>query len=239
VCLAAAASAVDWQSYRRQGCVNDFAGVIDATSKTQIEHYCSAVQRATGVDIVLIALNSVEGEPVDEVARAFFRGWRDPAKPQDRRVLLLLAVANRLQYATASDGLQPLSADVIREIRPALRRHDYNEAFRAAAETVGDAAARSAHAKIPIRLPRSLRYSFLHAISWPAVAGAAVILAALIWFGAPAGYGGFGGRGILPLVFRRRSMRRSSWGSRGSGGFGGYDSGDSTAGLGGAACHDW
>jgi uncharacterized protein len=232
---------VDWKTYRQQGCVNDFAGVIDPGSRTQLESYCSAVERATGVEIVLAAVPSVEGEPLREVAETIFRNWGDPAKTADRRVMLLLVPGNRLQWVTTGGGIRMpgLPGRILREINPALRRHDYNEAFRAAAETIGEAAAQPAHVKLAVRLPRTLRWTLIESISWPVVAGAAVILAVLLWAGAPAGYGGFGGRGMIPLLLRRHEMRRSTWGSRGNGGFGGYDSGDGSAGLGGVSCHDW
>jgi len=242
--FAAAAWAVDWKSLRQQGCVSDFAGVIDSGSKSQLENYCAAVDRATGFQIVLVTLPSLEGEPVDDVAQTIFAAWRDPAKAPDRRFMLLLAIRNRMHWVTAGGGLPPgplrsLPSRVLREIRPALRRRDYNEVFRAAAQTAGEAAAQSANARIDARLPRRWRWTLVEAISWPAVGGAVLILAWLFCAGAPRGYGGFAGRGLLPSLLRRRSMRRSTWGSRGSGGFGGYDSGDTVGGFGGAPCNDW
>jgi len=247
VWCAAGCRAVDWKSYPKHGCVNDFAGVMDPGTKSQLETYCSAVDRATGVQIVLASIPSVEGEPLRDVAESIFQNWHESAKAPsrfgepDRRVMLLLVPGDRRQWIVAGSGIQnpALSNRVLREIRPALRRLDYNEAFRAAADTIGEAAAASAHVRLAAHLPRTLRWTMLESISWPAVIGACVIVTVLFWFGAPAGYGGFAARGMIPLLIRRHAMRRSTWGSRGNGGFGGYDSGDATAGLGGAACNDW
>ncbi|HYW41519.1 MAG TPA: TPM domain-containing protein [Bryobacteraceae bacterium] len=240
---AADGQAVDWKAYRPQGCVSDFAGVIDPGSKSQLEEYCGSVEHATGIRIVLVTLPSLEGEPVEAVARALFEAWRDPHKPGDRRIMLLLATGDRLPWAVAGGGAGPAASGIqgriFREIRPALRRQDYNEALRAAAETIGEAAARASHVKLAASLPRRLRWSLWEAMPWPVVIGGVVILAWLMWAGAPAGYGGFGGRGLLPGLIRRSAMRRSTWGSRGSGGFGGYDSGDTFGGFGGGACNDW
>ena len=48
--FASAGSAVDWKALKPQGYVSDFARVIDPASKSQLESYCSAVERSTGVN---------------------------------------------------------------------------------------------------------------------------------------------------------------------------------------------
>ena len=239
---AAAGWAVDWKSLRPQGHVSDFAGVVDPGSKSQLEAYCGEVQRSASIDIVLVILPSLENEPVEGVAKAIFEAW--PGGPRDARVMLLLTVADRRSYVAAGGGVPPaiargLPRRVLREIGPALRRSDYNEALRAAAGTAGAAAAQASHIALSSRLPRRLRWSLGDAIPWTALAGGLLVLAFLIWTGTPAGYSGPGGRAFLPALVRRPPMRRSTWGSRGGGGFGGYDSGDSSGGFGGGSCSDW
>jgi uncharacterized protein len=227
---AAAGWAVDWKALRPQGHVSDFAGVVDPGSKSPLETYCGEVERAAGVDIVLVVLPSLENEPVEGVAKAVFEAWT--GGPRDARVMLLLTVADRRSYVATGGDLPPaiargLPRRVLREIGPALRRSDYNEALRAAAGTVGGAAAQASHIGLSSRLPRRLRWSLADAIPWTAIGGGFLALALLLWAGTPAGY-----------TLRPR-MGRSTWGSRGGGGFGGYDSGDTFGGFGGGSCSDW
>ena len=246
---AAAVWAVDWKALRPQGAVSDFAAAIDAGSRSQLEVYCAQVENATGTRIMLVTLPSLENEPLEDVARTIFQAWRDPHRQRDDRVMLLLSVADRRRYVASGGGVKPAMADglsrrVLREIGPALRRYDYAEAFRAAADTIGSAAFEAIPAGQRVaersRLPRRLRWSVWAAIPLPAVAGGLAVLLVLMWVGAPAGYGGFGGRGLLPALIWRRRMSRSTWGSRGSGGFGGFDSGDDCGGFGGSGrCRDW
>jgi uncharacterized protein len=235
---------VDWKELRPQGFVSDYAGVIAAAAKPQLEQYCGEVEHATGTRILLLTLGSLQNEPLEDVARTIFEAWRKPGAPRDQRVLVLLVIGDRRHYAAIGSGLNPkvangLSQRVFRQMRPALRRQDYTDALRAAAETVGMAAAEGAHVRLATRLARRNRGSLLEDVPWPAVIGGVLIVIVLIWVGSPAGYGGFGGRGLLPALFHRHPTRRSTWGSRGSGGFGGYDSGDAFGGFGGAGCNDW
>jgi uncharacterized protein len=234
--------AVDWSGLRQEGFVNDFAGVIDAGARTQLEQYCGEVARRTGVRIVLVTLGSLQDEPLEDVSQTIFAAWRDRQRTRDDRVMVLLTVADRRQYVAVGGGVDRgvaagLAGRVLREMRPALRRRDYAEALRAAAETAGSAAAAGARAPVAMRLPRRYRRSLGDEIPWMAVIGLAVIGLVLWLAGNPAGYGGT--RGLIPGLLRRNATRRATWGSRGTGGFGGYDSGDAFGGFGGAGCNDW
>ncbi|HLK62279.1 MAG TPA: TPM domain-containing protein [Bryobacteraceae bacterium] len=243
--------AVDWKALRPQGCVSDFAAVVDPRTKTELEAYCQQVEEASHVRISLISIASLEGEPLDDVARTIFRAWDDgaPARgdtaaAKDQRVMVIVTVNDRHDWVGISSGLKPelgddLSGRILRESRAALRKRDYGEAFRAAAETIGETSAKVRHVPLHARIGRKIHWSPADAIPWIAIGGAAVMLAVLMCAGNPKGYGGFGGHGLLPGLIQRGSMRRSTWGSKSSGGFGGFDSGDSSGGFGGGCCRDW
>jgi uncharacterized protein len=239
--------AVDWKALKPQGFVSDFAGVVDPGTKLELESYCGRVEQSTGVRISLVTLSSLEGEPVADVARAIFLAWAElPANParQDQRVMLILTVQDRRDWVETGHELPPalasgLATNILRETRLALRKRDYSEALRAAAETVGSAAAKARNVTLAAPIRRRVRWSLSDSIPWVAVAGGLGMLVVLIFAGNPSGYGGLAGRGLLPGLIRRHAMRRSSWGSRSSGGFGGYDSGDASGGFGGGCCRDW
>jgi uncharacterized protein len=237
--------AVDWKALQPRGYVSDFAGVIDAGTKSELETYCGHVEQSTGVRISLLTIASLEGEPLEDVARSIFRGWGESDAPaKDQRVMLILTVADRHDWVETGAGLpatltSSLATHILRESRVALRKQNYGEALRAAAETIGNASARERHVTLPAPIVRHIRWSLADSIPWAAVVGGVVMLICLIFAGSPKGYGGHGSRGLIPCLVRRNTMQRATWGSRGTGGFGCYDSGDSSGGFGGGCCSDW
>jgi uncharacterized protein len=250
VVCASAAWAVDWKALTPQGYVSDFAGVVDPAAKSQLEDYAATVERATGAQMALVTIASLEGEPIEDVANTIFRAWGVGRKGSDEGILLLLAVGDRRSRLEVGYGLEPILPDgldgsILRAMRPALRQGDYGDAMRAAASTIGDTIASAKHVTLNASLPRRVQPSAGDSIPWPLIFGGVFVL---LWLmraaGGPRGYGG-GGGGFLPGLILGGMMGRSTWGSRGSGGFGGFDSGDGFGGFGGGdsggggASSDW
>ena len=252
--LAAAGWAVDWKALRPQGYVSDFAGVVDASSKSQLENYCGVVERATGAQMALVVIPSLEGEPIEDVANTLFRAWGVGQKGKNEGILLLLSIGDRRSRLEVGYGLEPIIPDgmagqILREMRPALRQKDYGDAMMAAAQTIGDTIAKAKNVSLTASLPRRNRPTTSDSIPWALVIGAIVLVVVLSRFGRARGYSGYrgwGGGGFLPGLILGNMMNRSTWGSRGSGGFGGYDSSDGGFGGfgggdsgGGGASSDW
>lgn len=251
LCGAVAAWGVDWKTLRPQGYVSDFASVVDATARQRLEEYCASVERATGAQIALVVLPSLQNEPIEDVANTMFRAWGVGQKGKNGGVLLLLAVADRRSRLEVGYGLEPILTDamagrVLREMRPALRQHDYGDALIAAAETVGSTIAQAKQVTLDTAPPpRHYQSTTSDSIPWPMILGGLALLLWLMRSGAPRGYGGYGGGGFLPGLLLGSLMSRGSWGGRGGGGFGGSDSGDGFGGFGGGdsggggASSDW
>jgi uncharacterized protein len=252
VIFASAGWAVDWTAYKPDGFVSDFAKVIDPASKSQLEAYSATVQRATGVQMALVTIPSLEGEPIEDVANTIARAWGVGQKGKNEGILLLLAIQDRKSRLEIGYGLEPILPDglagsVLREMRPALRQGAYGEALRAAASTLGTTIANAKHVALNATLPRRIQPTSTDSIPWPIIIGGLFLLIWLMRSGGPRGYGGSGrGGGFLPGLILGNMMGRSTWGSRGSGGFGGYDSGDGGFGGfgggdfgGGGASSDW
>jgi uncharacterized protein len=230
--------AVDWAALKPQGYVSDFAGVVDAGSRAQLENYCAVVQQSTGAQMALVTIKSLEGEPIEDVANTIARAWGVGQKGQNEGILLLLAINDRRSRLEVGYGLEPILPDgldgsILREMRPALRQQQYGEALMAAAQTLGAAIAKAKGVALAAPLPRRIHRTRSDSIPWPMLLGGLFLLLWLIRSGGPRGYGGHGGGGFLPGLILGSTMGRSSWGNRGSGGFGGYDSGDSFGGFGG------
>ena len=146
--LAASLFAVDFGGRKPQGYVSDFAGVIDPAAKQELESYCASVKAATGAEIALVTLPSLEGEPIEDVANVMFRKWGIGGKANNDGILLLLSIADRRSRLEVGYGIEPIIPDgyagsVIREMRPALRERNYGQALADAARTIGETVAKA------------------------------------------------------------------------------------------------
>jgi uncharacterized protein len=254
VALALGASggwAVDWKARypKPEGYVSDFAHVIDAASKKQIESYAAGVERATGIRMEFVTMPSLETEPVEDVAGSIFRAWGTDDRGNDNGILVLVSIAESRFHLEEGRGVAPilpgkLDDDVLSEMRPALRKKDAGDAMAAAAAAIGTAIGRAKHVHVTARLPHRRHLPAVwDRLNWMLVVG----VVALVWLlsRAPGPRGSAGALGVLPWMFFGNRGGRSSYGGRGSGGFGGYDSGDGFGGFGGAdsgaggASSDW
>jgi uncharacterized protein len=258
--FAAAGSAVDWKAYKPQGYVSDFAHVIDSPTKAQLENYAATVEHATGAQIALVTIPSLEGEPIDDVANTLFRSWGVGQKGKNEGILLLLVINDRRNRLEVGYGLEPIlpdgfSGSILRQMRPALRQSAYGEALMAAAETIGNTIAQAKHVTLTATLPRTIRTD---PGSNEIPPGALILGFIFLLFlfrlisyalgrsrGGPGGGFGGGPGGFLTGMLLGNML---SGGFRGgnSGGFGGSDSSDGGFGGfgggdsgGGGASSDW
>jgi uncharacterized protein len=260
--------AVDWKALRPQGYVSDFAGVVDGASRAQLERYCAEVERSTGAQIALVAIPTLHGEPIEDVANTLYRAWGVGQKGKDEGIMLLLVTGERRSRLEVGYGLEPYIPDgfagsVLREMRPALRAGHFGEAFQAAAQTIATRVAEAKGVSLDAALERRpARQGDGEPLPWLLLLGGAALLVFLIGlgnrgqrgyhggrFGGGRGFGGGFAGGVLPGLLlghlMGRGMGRTTWGGRGSGGFGGFDSGDSFGGFGGGdsggggASSDW
>ena len=247
--------AVDWKArYQNpEGYVSDFARLVDPATKTQLEAYGASVEQATGAQMALVTIPSLEGEPIEDVANTLFRAWGVGQKGKDNGIMLLLSIGDHRSRLEVGYGLEPilpdgLAGDILREMRPAMRQNDVGDALMAAAQTIGATIAQAKNVQLQAHLPpRRVRPALSDRIPWPVILGGIFLLLMLIRSGGPRGYGGGGGGlGVIPWLILGNAMGgRSTWGSRGSGGFGGFDSGDGFGGFGGGdsggggASSDW
>jgi uncharacterized protein len=237
----APAFAVDWKALKPQGYVSDFAGVVDPQSRAAIEAYADRVKRASGAELAFVTVNSVEGEPIEDVANDLFHAWGIGQKGEDNGALLLLAVVDRKSRLEVGGGLGGAVPDgmaglLLDDMRPALRQGRYGPALLAAAERLGATIAQSKGVSIPppavaVRVPRTTRDS----IPWPLIFIGIFFLLALLRGGGGNRYGGGGGGGFWTgmLLASVLNSGRGGGGGRDGGGFGGYDSGGGFGGFGG------
>jgi uncharacterized protein len=242
--------AYDFTALQPQGYVSDFTSqkVIDAASRAELDRYCGAVEKSTGAQLSLITIDSLQGEPIEDVANAIFRKWGVGSKKSNEGALLLLVVGDRRMRLEVGYGLEPIMPDgfsgtVLRAMRPQLQVGHYGEALLDAVHTIGDRIATSKGVTIDAggqgvrRRPAS---PVMSQIPWPLVIFGVFVLLMLLGSGRGGGgrrgrFGGGGGGGILPwLILNNMGRGGSGWsGGTSSGGFGGYDSGGGFGGFGG------
>ena len=103
----------------RKGYVSDFAGVVDPASRSRLEAYCAGVEQATGAQMALVTIPSLEGEPIEDVANTIFRAWGVGQKGKNEGIMLLLAIGDRRSRLEVGYGLEPILPDGLAGRHPA------------------------------------------------------------------------------------------------------------------------
>jgi uncharacterized protein len=250
----APAMAADWSALKPQGHVNDFAGVIDPASKAELERYCQRVKEATGAEIALVTVASLDGDPVEDVANTLFRQWGIGSKERNDGVLFLLAVRERRSRLEIGYGLEGAIPDgyagsLLRRMRPALRDNHYGDALVTAARELGQRIAAERGVPIDGTAPVVQQRREEEGPPWVPIAGLVMMLLLMLALGGRGGFRGGGGNYFMAFLLSQllRGRQHNSGGGHGwsGGGFGGYDSGDSFGGFGGGdsggggASSDW
>lgn len=239
----AAAAAADFGALRPQGYVNDFAGVLRREAVEELNQACARVETASGVQIALVILPSLEGEPVEDVANLLFRKWGVGQKQNNDGLLLLISVRDRRTRLEVGYGLESVIPDgyagwLLREMRAALRAGDYRGALLAAVNTVAARVAEARGVKMsPAAGRRPAAPQPEDSLPWwlAAAGGLAFLLvfAALARSRRAALRRGYYGDMPAAAVWLPVLWQDAGFPARSSGGFGGFDSGDSFGGFGG------
>ncbi len=224
--------------------------MLDQQSRAQLEAYCGRVEQATGVQMAIVTIDSLDGQPVEDVANTLYRKWGVGKKGKDEGIMLLVAIKDHRDRIEVGYGLEPILPDgfagsVLRESRPLLRQQQYGQAMLAAAEAMGSriAAAKGVSLDFSLRPQRRVTRQ-RPAIPFFVILVAIIALLALLGRGRGGGGGSFlagmllgnllgGGRGG---GWGGGGFGGYSGGGGGGGGFGGFGGGDSG---GGGASGDW
>ncbi len=175
LCLAAAARADTDALLKRlapRGFVNDYAGVLSRREAGSLESTLRGVKAATGAELVLVTLPSLEGGAIDDVAVRLYERWGIGVKGRDNGALLLAAMDDRRVRIEVGYGLEGVLTDggagriLDRAVLPAFREGRYAEGLTGGmqalvAAVAGEEAALPAQAAKPSRRP-SRGLSLLH-----------------------------------------------------------------------------
>lgn len=225
----APAFATDWKSLKSEGYVSDFAGVIDAQSRAEIEDYAGRVEQGTGAQLAFVTIKSLEGQPIEDVTIDIFKAWGVGQKKKDNGAMVLLSIDDRKSRLEVGGGLgsgvtDGMSGAILDDMRPALRASQYGAALIAAAVRIGEAIAKDQGVAIPP--PQSFRRNrplTRDSIPWPFILFGIFIIIGLLRRGG-GGFGGGGGGGFLTGMLLGQILGGGR-GGRDGGGFGGFGSG--------------
>ncbi len=251
---ATCAFGLDITKLKPTGYVDDFAHVIDASSAQSLAAYCGILERATGAQMAIVTVDTLDGDDITDTANKLYHQWGIGKKPNDEGVLLLFAVKDKKDRAEIGYGLEPVITDgdagsIMRGLRPILRQGSYGPAALAAAQQLGAKIAAAKNVTLPIdpRVRTRTVVSRGPSIPWPLIVIGIFFILSLL--GRLGGGGGGGFTGFLTGMFLGNMMGRgggggwsgggfggSSGGGGGGGGFGGFGGGDSG---GGGASSDW
>lgn len=123
------------QKYEKtQGYVSDFAGVLNDARRSDIEQICRMVETGTGVQIAVVTVPSLDGEPIEDFTNSLARKWGVGQKGSNQGLMLLLAIKDRKTRTEVGYGLEAVMPDgyvgsVQRSMREELRAGKYGEAI--------------------------------------------------------------------------------------------------------------
>jgi uncharacterized protein len=238
-------------SLRPTNYVNDFAGVLDASTQAQLNALCQQVDQKAQAQIAVVTVKSVDGQDVVSYAVALYQKWGIGAKGKDRGVLILLATQDHKYWTAVGYGLEPILPDgkvggFGREMVPLLRSGDYAGAVTLMTARVASVIAQDAGVTLDNQ-PR-LAAPRQQPVSGGGPGGVVIFFVLLfvvllifrsLFRGGGSGRGS-GGSGFLSgllwaMLFSNLGSGRggSGGGGFGGGGFGGFGGGGGGGGFGG------
>ena len=217
-----------------RGYVNDFAGIIDAGSKNQMEIIIQSLKQKTGAEIAVVSVNTIAPyATIEEYSLDLASEWGIGKEGEDTGVLILLAMAEgriRLEVGYGLEGIIPdgLAGDIIdKSIYPSLRTGDYGTGLLKGVQAVTGIIAKEYDVDLDSSYINESRKYTQRGI--PGLSRLIYILLILFLFG--------GGRFLLwPLLFVGGISRRGFYGGgfgAGGSGIGGGFSGFGGGGFGG------
>ncbi|MCX6584593.1 MAG: TPM domain-containing protein [Candidatus Aminicenantes bacterium] len=114
-----------------KGRVNDYAGVLDSNQKEQLETLLQDAENKTSSQVVLLTVNSLEGEALEDFSIRVVENWKIGRKEFNNGVLVLLALAEKKIRIEVGYGLESIITDmksgyITREIiLPYFKKGDY------------------------------------------------------------------------------------------------------------------
>ena len=231
--------AEQWQKLNPQGYVNDFAGVLNATTVEGLTRLGTEVNEKAKAQIAVVTVKTLDGDTVEDFANHLFQKWGVGYKGTDRGVMILLASDDHKYWTEVGYGLEPILPDgkvggFGRDMVPFLRRGDYNGAIAQMASQIAEVIAQDSHVSLDTLAGRaetpaagSGEGQQIHLTT-----GEIIILVIIVIVVGPFLLRFLGPLFLISLLTGGGGRRRDGWGG---GGFGGGGGGGGFGGFGGGS----
>lgn len=123
--------------------VNDYAAVIDAAEEDALNQKLAALEKATGAQVAIVTIHSMEGDYIEHYAVKLFEAWKIGDAKLDNGALLLVSIEDRKMRLEVGYGLEPKLTDgwssyILNELlQPSFKRGEYAVGLNAAVDTIG------------------------------------------------------------------------------------------------------
>jgi len=113
------------------GRVVDEAAMLPAETKQRMEEKLAAFEQRTGIQVAVLTVDSLEGEPIEDYSIRVAETWKLGQKGKDNGVLLLVAKQDRKMRIEVGYGLEPTLTDlessriIDNVIRPYFQKGDF------------------------------------------------------------------------------------------------------------------
>jgi len=140
--LALAASTAARDVPYLSGRVNDTAGMLPAEVRDRIEAKLAAFEKASGAQVAVLTIPSLDGEPLEDYSLKVVQTWKLGRKGVDDGALLLIARDDRKMRIEVGYGLEPKLTDIACKrilddvVRPAFRDGDFGRGVEAGVDAM-------------------------------------------------------------------------------------------------------
>jgi uncharacterized protein len=226
--------------YKPQGYVDDFANVLDQSTRDQLTALCAEVDKRAHAQIAIVTVPSTNGQPIVDYTMDLATKWGVGPKQSNRGVLILLATNDHKYWVQVGYGLEPILPDgkvggFGREAVPILRQGNFNAALLLMTRRIAEVVAQDSGVTLtgqptPMRRREQKDGNLSGSATFFLIVFVLIIIYVMMKSGGSSGRGGGGGSAwwIAPLI--ASNMGRGGWGG---GGFGGSGWGGSGGGGGG------
>lgn len=129
--------------------VMDLAGIITPQAERTLNAYLRRLEELTTAQVVILTIDSLEGEPIEEFSIRLAERWKLGQKGKDNGLLIIIAVKDRKYRFEVGYGLEPVIPDSFagslgrRFFVPYFRQGPFSEgiilATKAIAEKIAEA----------------------------------------------------------------------------------------------------
>jgi uncharacterized protein len=139
------------------GYVDDFANVVDASTKNELATLCTEVDQKTNAQIAVVTVQTVGGSPIENYALRLFNEWGIGHKEDNRGLLILISLAEhkyRIQVGRGFETLFPNDrvAKIGAEMVPDLKVQHYGQTLLRCTRTLASIVAEEKRVRLHSKL---------------------------------------------------------------------------------------